>query len=755
MSVKEDNRKADNNLTQADSRTRPIVPNTVIVRKDNMSGRKNPGEGTVRGQIALVAVWLLTLGMCASGLLGQQNTPTAEAEEPKELRMRDLTSMVYQLNYVGAERALAIIKVMGYPVIDPVSFDPTKPVDPVSLPYVCRMPDPKKSSLEGTTARAAAFQIRLPGEASQKFDTSTTGGPLEQLLIIYSPDGPKDDLNKLLELLTSQIDVPARQMLIEGMVLEVSEIGIKELGIEYDLGRYDAAGTSARGSGTFQTAVGATVRPMILTFDSSIRGALDRYRVVLRALIRNGEAQVLSRPSILALDNRQARIRVTTEVPVSSTAITELTTELKVQYISVGIVLNLRPRMSSNGEDVSFQIEASVSDIDPTSPYRIELDSESLLNAQAPVVLTRQVQTYARIRNNTPLIIGGLISKRSSKETDRIPFLSDIPILGWLFKSKADSTERREVIIVLTPYVLPEKTAVSRAMPKDSEYFDEIDPILFRAMYRIRIQDVFDLSFLRNNAELAELKTQTKELIQTRPELADQPPFEGIMADEVPGETIVVERMVYQIVKKLELMNKITPSNLIVFKNNASEPAGFEVQFVTKELTGERNGNLEEYFQQNPNKALAIIFNVPRKATAQEVIRQSIPQIQELELADRDEWGKKLYELNQPINGVDRWAILINGPKDIERLQAALVLKRTIALNTTDDGFQLKHFKVGRQLTFPVVEPKRTYLIDWEVAKYFYHTEHYYAAFQKELADGLAELRAEIARQQNVTPEQQ
>ncbi|NIA06929.1 MAG: hypothetical protein GWP14_04690 [Actinobacteria bacterium] len=720
-----------------------------------MSGHKNPGEGTVKGQIALAAVWLLTLGMCASTVHGQEGTSASGTEGPKELRMRDLTSMVYQLNYVGAERALAIIKIMGYRVIEPENFKADEPIDPKSLPAVCKMPDPSKSSLAGTAAIKGAFGIMLPSQATQEFEHSTTGGPLERLLIIYDPSPAKRKaLTQLLKLLSSQIDVAARQLLIEGMVLEVSEIGMKQLGVEYALGRYDAAGTNARAAGTFQTATGETVRPLILTFDSSIRGALDRYRIILRALIRNGEAQVLSRPSILALDNRQARIRVTTEVPVSSTSITQLTTELKVQYISVGIVLNIRPRISSNNEDVSFQIDASVSDIDPTSPYRIEIDPDSLMGAQAPVVLTRQVQTYARIRNNTPLIIGGLITKRSSSETDRIPWLSDIPILGWLFKNQSDSTERREVIIVLTPYVLPEKTAVSRAMPKDSGYFDEIDPILFRATYRIRIQDVFDLSFLRNNTELNELTAQTKKLVRTRPELAKQPPFKEIMAGEVPGETILVERMVYQIIKKLELMNKITPSNLVMFKKNAGEPAGFEVQFVTRELSGDRNGNLEEYFQQNPNKALAIIFNVPREATAQDVIRQSIPQIQELELADRNEWSKKLYELNQPINGIDRWTILINGPKDIKRLQAALILKRTIDLNTTDDGFQLKHFKVGRQLTFPVVEPKRTYLIDWEVAKYFYHTEHYYAAFQKELANGLAELRAQIARQQNVTPEQ-
>ena len=120
-----------------------------------------------------------------------------------------------------------------------------------------------------------------------------------------------------------------------------------------------------------------------------------------------------------------------------------------------------------------------------------------------------------------------------------------------------------------------------------------------------------------------------------------------------------------------------------------------------------------------------------------------------LELKNRAEWGQQLYQLNQPINGVPRWTILINSPKDIQRLQAALILKRTVDLNTADDGFRLKHFKVGRQLTFPVIDPDRTYLIDAEVARYFYHTEHYYAAFKNQLTQSMTELRQAISRQLN------
>ena len=671
---------------------------------------------------------------------------------PQNILPRDLATMVYQLNYVSGSQALEMLKVMGYRVVSPVSFQPDQGIDRNNLPLVCKMPDPEQTWLAGATTSKGARGIMRPGEAIQKFDKSTTGGPLERLLIMHDPDSSRRPaFVRLLELLRTQIDVPARRLLIEGMVLEVSETGIDQLGIQYDLGRFDAAGTNARASASFQTAAGQTVRPLMLTFDSSIDAALDRYRVVLRALIRDGEAQVLSRPSILALDNRQARIRVTTEVPVSSTAVTELTTEIKVEYISVGIVLNIRPRINAGGEDVSFQIDASVSDIDATSPYRIEIDPESLTGAQAPVVLTRQVQTYARILNNTPLIIGGLIAKRTSTELDRVPFLSDIPIIGWLFKNRDYSTERREVIIVLTPYVLPEQTDVSRAMPKDSDLFDEIDPLLFRATYRIRIQDVFDLSFLKNNSELNELRMQAKELVRTRPDLADNPLFEAVIQKQAPGERILVERMVYEIIKKLGLTEKLTPSNLLFFKHNPSEPAGFQVQFISEELGGKRVVDLDEYFEKHPHKAMAMTFEVPKETETltTQVFGRVVPQVSLLELKDRQEWGKKLYELNQPLNGVPRWTIIINSPKDMERLKTALILKRTVDLNKTDEGFQLKHFQVGRQLTFPVVDPQRTYLINWEVAKYFYHTEHYYAAFQKELSRTMSELRREISRQRS------
>ena len=112
--------------------------------------------------------------------------------------------------------------------------------------------------------------------------------------------------------------------------------------------------------------------------------------------------------------------------------------------------------------------------------------------AQAPTLSVREVKTYARIANDTPFIVGGLIAKDSEQSTKQVPLLGDLPILGNLFRSKTETGLKREVIIVITPSVLPEDTAVHAGMPKDEDAFDRFGHRLFRDAYRIRSEDTFD-----------------------------------------------------------------------------------------------------------------------------------------------------------------------------------------------------------------------------------------------------------------------
>ena len=98
-----------------------------------------------------------------------------------------------------------------------------------------------------------------------------------------------------------------------------------------------------------------------------------------------------------------------------------------------------------------------------------------------------------------PFYCGGLIAKDSEQTVSQVPVLGDLPLLGNLFRSKSETGLKREVIIVITPSVLPEETPVHAGMPKDEDTFDKFGHRLFRDAYRIRAEDTFDLRYLTEN----------------------------------------------------------------------------------------------------------------------------------------------------------------------------------------------------------------------------------------------------------------
>ena len=119
-----------------------------------------------------------------------------------------------------------------------------------------------------------------------------------------------------------------------------------------------------------------------------------------------------------------------------------------------GLELAVRPRVNEDGTEVSLQINASVSSPVPGKDVIVKGMNDQQL-AQAPTLSVREVKTYARIANDTPFIVGGLIAKDSEQAIKQVPLLGDLPLLGSLFRSKTETGLKREVIIVITPSVLP------------------------------------------------------------------------------------------------------------------------------------------------------------------------------------------------------------------------------------------------------------------------------------------------------------
>ena len=149
------------------------------------------------------------------------------------------------------------------------------------------------------------------------------------------------------------------------------------------------------------------------------------FQATLDAFISDGTAEVLTNPTILVLDGRQALIRIGTQIPNETIQTTNYGTQKSVNYIDTGIVLNIRPRISEDGSEVTMQTETIVS-----SAIYDASDKD-----KTPSIESKTVQSFVRVADNTPFIIGGLIDKKKTKGQIGIPFLSSIPVIGNLFKS--------------------------------------------------------------------------------------------------------------------------------------------------------------------------------------------------------------------------------------------------------------------------------------------------------------------------------
>jgi general secretion pathway protein D len=151
---------------------------------------------------------------------------------------------------------------------------------------------------------------------------------------------------------------------------------------------------------------------------------------------------------VLALDNKEAKIEIANEVPIAtSISQPQDTTQniySQVQFKSAGVILSVTPHVNEK-KQVTLKISQEVS----------ELGENVLIGGQAyQGFITRKAITSAIVQDGHTLIIGGIISENKRKDRVGIPLLSEIPVFGYLFGSTTDSTERRELILMVTPHVV-------------------------------------------------------------------------------------------------------------------------------------------------------------------------------------------------------------------------------------------------------------------------------------------------------------
>jgi len=175
---------------------------------------------------------------------------------------------------------------------------------------------------------------------------------------------------------------------------------------------------------------------------------------------------VLSTPHILTSDNHEAEIMVGENVPFLSSFERQSGTEgqpviQSIERRDVGIRLRIKPKISE-GDFVKLDIYQEISAISPTRT-----------GGAADIITTkRSAQTSVVVKNNQTVVIGGLIQNRNTNNATKVPFLGDLPLIGWLFKSTRDQNQKTNLLVFITPYIVEDFKGLEDLRQKKQREFD-------------------------------------------------------------------------------------------------------------------------------------------------------------------------------------------------------------------------------------------------------------------------------------------
>jgi type II secretion system protein D len=179
--------------------------------------------------------------------------------------------------------------------------------------------------------------------------------------------------------------------------------------------------------------------------------------ILIRALQQSQRLQVLSRPQIQTMDNQPAFVQVGARVPrIQGQTLTATgAAQNDVVDVNVGIILGVTPRVTPDGM-VVMEIDAEKSEVGSSEPpdaipVSVTPTGDTIFS---PQILTTTAQTTITARSGQTVILGGLITRSQSESTSRVPYLGDIPVLGRLFRFDTFSLERKELLFILTPYIM-------------------------------------------------------------------------------------------------------------------------------------------------------------------------------------------------------------------------------------------------------------------------------------------------------------
>jgi len=235
-----------------------------------------------------------------------------------------------------------------------------------------------------------------------------------------------------------------------------------------DIGRekYLDEGTAAFESSKVVKQIGEDGSAPLKTYRHIIKTATlspADFELTLSALLDNSDIEILSKPRIITVDNREAMIKVVEQIPIPSYQYNTETGRFEInsfEFKDIGIILNVTPHINKD-DYITLDIVPEVSKTDSF----VRFDSGGGSVAEIPIIDIRTTETRVIIQSGETLVIGGLITSDASEVISKVPLLGDIPVINILFKHKATEITTKDLILFITPTIVAENIDEARLAP--------------------------------------------------------------------------------------------------------------------------------------------------------------------------------------------------------------------------------------------------------------------------------------------------
>jgi len=347
------------------------------------------------------------------------------------------------------------------------------------------------ASASALASPTSPTSMQTPGASALPFTSQTQAGSAApgiiqadaatNSIIIIAPDAIYNDLRAALE----KLDVRRAQVYIEALIAEITAQKAAEFGIQWQsLSGLGASGSAAGAFGgtnfgtasqnilgiaTSPASVGQGLNIGVIKGTVTIPGTSTQILnlgLLVRALETDNNANILSTPTLLTLDNEEARIVIGQNVPfitgqyAISGAATTPTPFQTIERRDVGLTLRIKPQISEGGS-VRLQIYQEVSSVDNTT----------VTNPGGVTTNKRSVESTVLVNDGQIVVIGGLIQDTVGDSVEKVPVLGDLPGIGGLFQYKTRSRTKTNLMVFLRPTLVRD---AQRADPFTSERYDYI-----------------------------------------------------------------------------------------------------------------------------------------------------------------------------------------------------------------------------------------------------------------------------------------